>query len=500
MKEKLIRWLRELEPRKKRNLYIVSAIAALLLISYALIAIFQKPKSAAAAPKRKLEYTSLYGGKSPREVSLEAIAGRVKKMTDDFSSLKLSQSQEQKLFRDKIEKLDAHLVEEVKRSQELERKLRELEQKLDEARSSSQVPLPPLPERPGAGPRYGREGAPGVPPARDPGAPPVPMAADGTTGIKIRIVTQKGEIVQKPQTQAKDAPAGKNGEPSGRGRIQEAHGMNVKQDPVLPSGSILSGTLITGLDAPTANQSRNDPFPSLLRVKHEAILPNRFRMDIRECFLIAGGYGDLSSERAYMRAESLSCVKRDGGVIDVSLDAYAVGEDGKAGVRGRLVSKNGQLLANSLLSGFVSGISRAFAPQRVPTFFNYGRGTNPGQIPYQYPSPSMLMGQGIGGGIRGAAEQIADYYLEMAKNIFPVIEVDAGRKVDFVVIRGASLRASGSGRAAAFGGGAPRRQTYASAGAAGAVQSLFPYTDPAAGSRGRPAAGAYGGFFNERNP
>lgn len=61
------------------------------------------------------------------------------------------------------------------------------------------------------------------------------------------------------------------------------------------------------------------------------------------------------------------------------------------------------------------------------------------QQPFQYPSPEMLAGQALSGGIKGAAEQIADYYLEMAKNIFPIIEVDAGRKIDFIMIRGMSL-------------------------------------------------------------
>ncbi len=33
-------------------------------------------------------------------------------------------------------------------------------------------------------------------------------------------------------------------------------------------------------------------------------MPNRFRADVRECFLIVSGYGDLSSERAYLRGET----------------------------------------------------------------------------------------------------------------------------------------------------------------------------------------------------
>src|SRR5690554_1089308 len=68
----------------------------------------------------------------------------------------------------------------------------------------------------------------------------------------------------------------------------------------LPAGSIISGTLITGLDAPTSNSAKGNPHPALVRIKTESILPNRYRADLRECFMIVSGYGDMSSERAYL--------------------------------------------------------------------------------------------------------------------------------------------------------------------------------------------------------
>src|SRR5699024_3241208 len=135
----------------------------------------------------------------------------------------------------------------------------------------------------------------------------------------------------------------------------------------LPAGSIVTGVMITGMDAPTHNAARTEPFPSLIRVKKEAILHNRFRADVRECFIIASGYGSLSAERAYLRAETLSRVRADGGVIEVALNAYAVGEDGKVGLRGRVVSKQGQMLAKSLAAGFFSGMSQVFNRAPVPT-------------------------------------------------------------------------------------------------------------------------------------
>lgn len=212
----------------------------------------------------------------------------------------------------------------------------------------------------------------------------------------------------------------------------------------LPAGSILSGALITGMDAPTGQGARKEPFPALLRIKKEAILPNRFRADIKECFLIASGFGDLSSERAYLRAEVISCVREDGGVIETKLDAYAAGEDGKAGVRGRLVSKQGQILARSLMAGFMQGVSEAFSVKSVPTInvrdinsTNSNKTYNP--VMEQAFNGEALQGAAISGTGK-ALERIADFYLEMAENLYPVIEVDALREIDFIVKRGQTLK------------------------------------------------------------
>lgn len=212
----------------------------------------------------------------------------------------------------------------------------------------------------------------------------------------------------------------------------------------LPAGSILSGALITGMDAPTGQGARKEPFPALLRIKKEAILPNRFRADIKECFLIASGFGDLSSERAYLRAEVISCVREDGGVIETKLDAYAAGEDGKAGVRGRLVSKQGQILARSLMAGFMQGVSEAFSVKSVPTINVRDINSTNSNKTYSPVMEQAFNGEALQGaaisGTGKALERIADFYLEMAESLYPVIEVDALREIDFIVKRGQTLK------------------------------------------------------------
>lgn len=204
----------------------------------------------------------------------------------------------------------------------------------------------------------------------------------------------------------------------------------------LPAGSIFSGTLITGLDVSCGKSSKKDPFPVLLRIKKEAILPNMYRADVRECFLIAAGWGDLGSERAYLRGERLSCIREDGKAIESKIDMYAVGEDGKAGVRGRLVSKTGALLSRALMAGFMQGFSQVFTKQPVAVIAT----GQPGQTaPFQNMLSKNAMESAGLQGAGSALERLSKYYIDMAKDIFPVIEIDAGRAIDFVMISGKKL-------------------------------------------------------------
>ena len=191
----------------------------------------------------------------------------------------------------------------------------------------------------------------------------------------------------------------------------------------LPATSLLTGTLITGLDASTAQQSKRDPFPVLVRVQKTAILPNRYQADVRECFVLMAGYGDLSSERAYMRGETISCVLTSGKVIETRLEGYAAGEDGKAGVRGTLVTKQGQFIARALLVGFLQGAAEVFSKGDSITF-------GVSQSNTDQPNP---WGTAAMKGTGNALDRIAEFYIDQAYNLFPVIEIDAGRQLDIVL-------------------------------------------------------------------
>lgn len=215
----------------------------------------------------------------------------------------------------------------------------------------------------------------------------------------------------------------------------------VKSVAYIPAGSIITGTIITGGDFPTNAGGFENPTPLLIRISKEAILPNRYTSDIRECFLLTGGRGDLASERVKLRGETLSCIRDDGSVIESKLNSYVAGEDGKEGVKGRLVSKQGQIIARSLVAGFASGLSDAFDVNAVPTISTSSDGTVEYQQVY---SSDALQGAAVKG-FSNAMERISEFYLDMAKDIFPVVEVNAGRQVDVVVTTGTELAISAEG-------------------------------------------------------
>ncbi len=206
----------------------------------------------------------------------------------------------------------------------------------------------------------------------------------------------------------------------------------------VPSGSFFRAALLGGLDAPTGGQAQSNPQPILMRVQDNAFLPNRYRFKIKECLALGASHGDISSERAYIRLESLSCVRHDGKAIDVPVKGYVVGEDGKAGMRGRLVSKQGQVLANALVAGIGAGIGQAF--QQSATTIS----TNPlgsvGTI-----DPGKQFQAGIGTGVGKALDRLSQYYITLAEKMFPIIEVDAGRTVDVVFTKGFALETEAAG-------------------------------------------------------
>lgn len=196
--------------------------------------------------------------------------------------------------------------------------------------------------------------------------------------------------------------------------------------------------LLNGMDAPTNSVAQKNPMPAVMRIKTEALLPNQYSHDVKECFVLVSGFGILSSERAQLRTETLSCVREGGKTMEAKVDGYVVGEDGRVGARGRLVSKQGQKIAQALTAGVLSGFATALTPTQVPRLDLSTGGNN--FISTQRATPQSILETGVAKGFSSSANMVSQFYLELAKEMTPVVEIDAGRKLTVVLIKGVELK------------------------------------------------------------
>jgi conjugal transfer pilus assembly protein TraB len=84
---------------------------------------------------------------------------------------------------------------------------------------------------------------------------------------------------------------------------------------------------------------------------------------------------------------------------------------------------------------FMQGFSQLFSTVPVASVATGGT-----TMPYQQVfSGQALQGAAISGTGK-ALDRLAEYYLDLAETIFPVLEVDAGRGVEVILNRGVGLK------------------------------------------------------------
>lgn len=331
-----------------------------------------------------------------------------------------------------LKSIEQKSKEVLQRNNDLENQNKSMLERLKKLEQTGLTPLPPPPIAvPAARPNFGPDRPLNDLPDTNSGPqrlPPPPVRPGQMATPPSVTPLQPSGIVSIALAEPANAKAAKGNDAAkaGSAPVRDA-------GRYLPSGTFTRAVLLGGLDAPTGGQAQRNPQPVLLRLSHNAVLPNHFRARVKECFVVGAGYGDVSSERAYIRTESLSCVARDGTAIDIPIKGYVAGEDGKAGMRGRLVSKQGQILANALIAGVASGIGHAF--QQGSTTYAISPLGSTSSV-----DSGKQLEAGLGTGMGKALDRLAQYYISLAEKVFPVIEIDAGRAVDVVLTTGVSLQ------------------------------------------------------------
>lgn len=459
-------------PVRKKQMMLLGGLGAVVVLVAVLAAMLGSPPKRSAPEKREVPVRKQFGaqdaGVAEKDVWRTQEGARVTQLQDELKDL-----------RDKLKGGDdARKFEDSKRAEGEKQKTEQEANRTAAAvaAQSSAVQAPPgvaLPRQNGPVAGNPAGGPPGA--MRTPGqlGPIGPIGSNGTSGQNVQlngqgpglVIGADGQPVQQARGIVKfevSSASGTNGNagalpgasstpgagpdgPRGSGRSgyrsenpdqdngsRERGGRGKTSENYIPTGSFIRATNLAGLDAPTGGQVQQNPHPIVFRIIDLANLPNKFKADYKECFVTGNGYGDLSSERAYIRLDRLSCIAEDGAAIDVSVKGYVAGEDGKAGLRGRLISKQGSLLANALLAGIASGIGSGFA-QSNSTVSTSPLGST------TTVDPGKVVQTGVGQGVGKALDKLAAYYITLAEKIFPIIEIDSGREVDIVITRGISI-------------------------------------------------------------
>lgn len=269
-----------------------------------------------------------------------------------------------------------------------------------------------------------------------PPPPPVGVAGSGSSpafgpqGMQAQPVAPKAEIMEIDLGKGEEkAVAAVPAAASGSADASKSKALVRNVDGFVTAGSFAKVVLLSGFDAPTGGQASGMALPVVLRVKSFFNLPNYYRANLKECFIVGNAYGDLPSERAYIRLSKLSCGLRNGQMLEVEIKGHVAGEDGSFGLRGRVVSKQGALLAKTFFAGLFSGLGNSIAAQNTVVQTS-PLGTT------QTIDPNKTVQAGLGTGASTALNKLADFYLQQANAIFPIIEISAERVGEVYLMEG----------------------------------------------------------------
>lgn len=199
--------------------------------------------------------------------------------------------------------------------------------------------------------------------------------------------------------------------------------------PYIPSGSFSDAVMIEGADANASVTGSTQTTPVEFRLSGKVQLPNSHEYSMEGCFVTAEIWGDISSERGTGRTRNISCNLKNGQHIDQKFEGHFAYQ-GKEGIRGKPVMRNGKIIGYAGAAGFLSGIGAGISSAATPSV-GLGATASVGG--------GDILKQGFGGGAEKAADTLSQYWIKRAEQYHPVIDIGAGNPVTIVFQEGFQL-------------------------------------------------------------
>lgn len=198
----------------------------------------------------------------------------------------------------------------------------------------------------------------------------------------------------------------------------------------LPTGSYVKAKIISGVHASASVRSQSDPLPILFRIQGPATTANYEHVDLNGCLVTGEAFGDISSERAFVRLHDMTCSRKHGHVIETRVKGYAAAKG--TGIRGKVIRREGEFLKSSFWSGLLSGFGKA-ASEASTDVSKSPLGT------VSSTTGADVFKNAAAEGVANAADRLSKYHIERAEQYHAVIEIKAGREVDLIFIEGVYL-------------------------------------------------------------
>lgn len=208
----------------------------------------------------------------------------------------------------------------------------------------------------------------------------------------------------------------------------------------IPAGSYVDAKMISGIDAGVGISAEADPRQVLLRVTGRVISAGYGRDylttdKLMGCIVQCQAVGDLSSEKAYLKPVLMTCAKAEDSVIEIPVKGYVTSK-GKVGIRGEVISREGDLVTNSFLSGMLGGIGNGASQFFQPNYAVSGSGF----VVKQSDQAKNILGSGVGSGVSESSNRLSEYFIKRAEQYQPVISINEGVGVELVFQEGFSLK------------------------------------------------------------
>ena len=201
----------------------------------------------------------------------------------------------------------------------------------------------------------------------------------------------------------------------------------------IPVGSFCKAIVLGGADASAGVDAQGEASPMLFKVMENCYLPNGKRSDLKGAVITASVYGKISSERGMVRLEHISFVRKNGSILELPVEGTAFDIGGKNGLRGSPVMRNDKVIVNVGLSGVLAGLgSSAQQYSQTQSVSPLGQTTSI--------DAAKILPNALGSGASTAFGEISKYYIELAKQYSPIIQLNPGAMVDVVFLKGFPLQ------------------------------------------------------------